>query len=68
MAAPVLGGLLVADEVIDLLLPVIFNWYQVRRWRKLHQKETKWLRCRSAARWPQPEHEARCPGAPSVSQ
>jgi len=36
MAAPVLGGLLVADEVIDLLLPVIFNWYQVRRWRKLH--------------------------------
>ncbi len=36
MAAPVLGGLLVADEVIDLLLPVIFNWYQTRRWRKLH--------------------------------
>jgi Cu(I)/Ag(I) efflux system membrane protein CusA/SilA len=36
MAAPVLGGLLVAAEVIDLLLPVIFNWYQCRRWRKLH--------------------------------
>jgi Cu/Ag efflux pump CusA len=36
MAAPVLGGLLVADEVIDLLLPVIFNWYQARRWRRLH--------------------------------
>jgi Cu(I)/Ag(I) efflux system membrane protein CusA/SilA len=36
MAAPVLGGLLVADEVIDLLIPVIFNWYQVRRWKKLH--------------------------------
>ncbi|MCX5660281.1 MAG: efflux RND transporter permease subunit [Planctomycetota bacterium] len=36
MAAPVLGGLLVADEVIDLLLPVIFNWYQARSWRKLH--------------------------------
>lgn len=36
MAAPVLGGLLVADEVIDLLLPVIFNWYQSRRWRRLH--------------------------------
>lgn len=36
MAAPVLGGLLVADEVIDLLLPVIFNWYQLRRWRKFH--------------------------------
>jgi Cu(I)/Ag(I) efflux system membrane protein CusA/SilA len=36
MAAPVLGGLLVADEVIDLLLPVIFNWYQARRWRRIH--------------------------------
>ncbi|MCC6357404.1 MAG: efflux RND transporter permease subunit [Phycisphaerales bacterium] len=36
MAAPVLGGLLIADEVIDLLLPVIFNWYQSRRWRRLH--------------------------------
>ena len=36
MAAPVLGGLLVADEVIDLLIPVVFNWYQARRWRRLH--------------------------------
>jgi Cu(I)/Ag(I) efflux system membrane protein CusA/SilA len=36
MAAPVLGGLLVADEVIDLLLPVVFNWYQCRRWRRVH--------------------------------
>jgi Cu(I)/Ag(I) efflux system membrane protein CusA/SilA len=39
MAAPVLGGLLVADEVIDLLLPVIYNWYQCRRWRRLHPSE-----------------------------
>jgi Cu(I)/Ag(I) efflux system membrane protein CusA/SilA len=39
MAAPVLGGLLVADEVIDLLIPVVFNWYQTRRWRKLHAAE-----------------------------
>lgn len=31
MAAPVLGGILIADEVIDLLLPVAF--YHVRRWR-----------------------------------
>lgn len=31
MAAPVLGGLLVADEVIDLFLPVLF--YHVRKWR-----------------------------------
>jgi len=38
MAAPVLGGMLVADEVIDLLLPVIFNWYQGRRWLRLHSR------------------------------
>jgi Cu(I)/Ag(I) efflux system membrane protein CusA/SilA len=31
MAAPVLGGILVADEVVDLLLPVVF--YAIRRWR-----------------------------------
>jgi hypothetical protein len=31
MALPVLGGILLADEVIDLLLPVLFYW--VRRWR-----------------------------------
>jgi Cu(I)/Ag(I) efflux system membrane protein CusA/SilA len=36
MVAPVLGGLLVADEVIDLLIPVVFNWYQTRRWRAVH--------------------------------
>jgi Cu/Ag efflux pump CusA len=39
MAAPVLGGILVSDEVVDLLLPVLF--YQVRKWRwqKLHNKK-----------------------------
>lgn len=31
MAAPVLGGILIADEIIDLLLPIMF--YKVRRWR-----------------------------------
>jgi Cu(I)/Ag(I) efflux system membrane protein CusA/SilA len=38
MAAPVLGGLLVADEVIDLLLPVLFYHVRARRWRRLHAK------------------------------
>jgi Cu(I)/Ag(I) efflux system membrane protein CusA/SilA len=40
MAAPVLGGLLIADEVIDLFLPVAF--YHVRRWRwtRLHRSKT----------------------------
>ena len=38
MAAPVLGGILVSDEVVDLLLPVLF--YHVRRWRwhRIHAK------------------------------
>jgi copper/silver efflux system protein len=36
MAAPVLGGILVADEVVDLLLPVLFYRVRVYRWRKLH--------------------------------
>ena len=38
MAAPVIGGLLVADEVIDLLLPVLF--FQVRR-RRLERLESR---------------------------
>ncbi len=32
MAAPVLGGILVADEVVDLLIPILF--YRVRRQRQ----------------------------------
>ncbi len=33
MAAPVLGGILIADEVIDLLLPVLFYWVRRHRWQ-----------------------------------
>jgi copper/silver efflux system protein len=36
MAAPVLGGILVADEVIDLFLPVLFYWVRRWRWKRLH--------------------------------
>ena len=36
MAAPVLGGILVADEVIDLFLPVLFYWVRRRRWERTH--------------------------------
>ncbi len=39
MAAPVLGGILVADEVIDLLLPVLFYRVRAARWRKIHGDE-----------------------------
>jgi copper/silver efflux system protein len=37
MAAPVLGGLLIADEVIDVFLPVFFFAVQKRRWAKIHR-------------------------------
>ena len=37
MAAPVLGGLLIADEVIDIFLPVLFYHVEARRWKKLHK-------------------------------
>ncbi len=37
MAAPVLGGILIADEVIDLFLPVLFYWVRRRRWQAMQQ-------------------------------
>jgi Cu(I)/Ag(I) efflux system membrane protein CusA/SilA len=52
MAAPVLGGILVADEVIDLLLPVLF--YHVRAWR--------WRRVRSRTQPPAEPILAQLPG------
>jgi hypothetical protein len=38
MALPVLGGLLISDEVIDLFLPVRFYWVRRARWLKLHEQ------------------------------
>jgi Cu(I)/Ag(I) efflux system membrane protein CusA/SilA len=40
MVIPVLGGILIADEVIDLFLPVLFYWVRRRRWDRLHAPET----------------------------
>jgi Cu/Ag efflux pump CusA len=37
MALPVLGGLLISDEVVDLFLPVRFFWVRRARWLKLHE-------------------------------
>jgi copper/silver efflux system protein len=37
MALPVLGGLLISDEVVDLFLPVRFYWVRRARWLKLHR-------------------------------
>ena len=36
MAGPVLGGILVADEMVDLLLPVLFYAIRRRRWTRMH--------------------------------
>ncbi len=35
MALPVLGGLLISDEVVDLFLPVRFFWVRRARWLRL---------------------------------
>lgn len=35
MAAPVLGGILIADEVVDLLLPIAFYAIRRRRWQRI---------------------------------
>jgi Cu(I)/Ag(I) efflux system membrane protein CusA/SilA len=37
MALPVLGGLLIADEVVDVFLPVRFYWVRRARWLRLQQ-------------------------------
>ena len=37
MAAPVLGGLLIADEVIDVFLPVLYFAACKWKWRKARQ-------------------------------
>jgi Cu(I)/Ag(I) efflux system membrane protein CusA/SilA len=39
MVVPVLGGILIADEVIDLFLPVLFYWVRRHRWEQLHSRK-----------------------------
>ncbi len=36
MAAPVLGGLLISDEVVDIFIPVRFFWVRRARWLEMH--------------------------------
>jgi Cu(I)/Ag(I) efflux system membrane protein CusA/SilA len=43
MALPVLGGLLIADEVVDIFLPVRFYWVRRARWLKLQKEREKAL-------------------------
>jgi Cu(I)/Ag(I) efflux system membrane protein CusA/SilA len=41
MALPVLGGLLISDEVVDLFLPVRFYWVRRARWLKLQEERVR---------------------------
>jgi Cu(I)/Ag(I) efflux system membrane protein CusA/SilA len=41
MAVPVLGGLLISDEVVDIFLPVRFYWVRRARWLKLHPEAAR---------------------------
>jgi Cu(I)/Ag(I) efflux system membrane protein CusA/SilA len=52
MALPVLGGLLISDEVVDLFLPVRFFWVRRARWLKL-QAEGKLKHQQAAVELPQ---------------
>ena len=41
MALPVLGGLLISDEVVDIFLPVRFYWIRRARWLKLQEEKAQ---------------------------
>ena len=54
MALPVLGGLLIADEVVDIFLPVRFYWVRRARWLKLQAAtgNREWTRSWRGSQWP----------------
>jgi len=56
MALPVLGGLLISDEVVDLFLPVRFFWVRKARWQTLHDAGLL-----NHQRGPKAEHEEAIP-------
>ena len=62
MAAPVLGGLLVADEVIDVFLPVLYFVVQKARWSKLRipirTAQARWSKARFQRRSDRPAERA----------
>ena len=62
MAAPVLGGLLVADEVIDVFLPVLYFAVQKARWSKLRipirTAQARWSKARFQRRLDNPAERA----------
>jgi Cu(I)/Ag(I) efflux system membrane protein CusA/SilA len=55
MAAPVLGGLLIADEVIDVFLPVLYFAVKQRQWHRARASrvdEARGVRARAATPGP----------------
>jgi Cu(I)/Ag(I) efflux system membrane protein CusA/SilA len=52
MALPVLGGLLIADEVVDVFLPVRFYWVRRARWLKVREEQVVAARQRMNAQPP----------------
>lgn len=59
MALPVLGGLLISDEVVDLFLPVRFFWVRRARWLKLEAEgKLNHQRAGAPAEPTEPEHES----------
>jgi Cu/Ag efflux pump CusA len=63
MAAPVLGGLLIADEVVDIFIPVRFYWVRRYRWLKVHGIDAATAGFDKAVR-PKRSHD----GAPLVAE
>ncbi len=55
MALPVLGGLLIADEVVDIFLPVRFYWVRRARWLKLQEEKAAKEKAAAAAPSPHPQ-------------
>src|SRR5207253_10798565 len=49
MALPVLGGLLISDDVVDLFLPVRFYWVRRARWLQLQKERTAAAKVQAAA-------------------
>jgi Cu(I)/Ag(I) efflux system membrane protein CusA/SilA len=56
LALPVMGGLLIADEVVDVFLPVRFYWIRRGRWLKLQEEK------RAAAPKPEAANETALAG------
>ena len=59
MAVPVLGGLLISDEVVDIFLPVRFYWVRRARWLKLQEEKAAKQRAEDAAKPAAPAPEAK---------